>query len=464
MLFSLGVVPGLPSDVARRVRVLNAVCVAVVASVGVFVLADAVAARPSNPYLRLSHVLAFSGAVVVFALHGLRLYRAAPWAALALFVAAASMSALGMDASNPVRYYLIVAAAAAAHLLRTRAEVATAFVLTGSLFVWLDTRGAPIDAAAFVRYVALFGFLYVSVFLYEAEMRRHVARVRRQRDELRSAHEALEATVETIREQHATLRRQANRLRDLGAVKDRVVSVLSHDLRSPLASLSMTLDLLDDEDASPEFRRECIAGVRQHLRASQEQLDDVLGWAEGLLAPTAGASDENGGDATPAETFDLAALVRRAVSHARPRADDKGIALGIDAPESLAVLGDASHVLLVLRNVLSNAVKFTAAGGTVRVEVGPEGDDAARVRLSDTGSGMDADTLRRVRGGTAAPSRPGTDGETGTGLGLRLAREFADLGGADLAIDSRPGAGTTVTLRLRRAPELSPGPGRAPTA
>lgn len=442
-VFSLGVTADLAPDDVRRVRVLNALCVVVAGSVIVFMLVDYLADRPMEAYRLTSHALALFGSLLVLGLHALGLYRAAAWAAMGMFVASASVTTVATGVPNPVRYYLIVVAATAAHLLRTRGEVILAFVLIGSVFVGLDTVGQPLTVSHLVRYVAIFAFLYVSVFLYESEVRRHLARIRRQHDEIRSAHDALEATVETVRGQHTTLRRQAERLRDLGAVKDRVVSVLSHDLRSPLASLSMTLDLLDDDDVSPDFRRECLRGVRQHLQATEEQLDDVLAWAATLLAPT----DEAPGSGT----FDLAAVVERAVSHARPRADDKGIALTLTAPQAASVVGDASHVLLVLRNLLSNAVKFTPTGGTVRVDVTDEGGDTV-VRLRDNGPGMDPDTLRRVRGDGAAISTRGSDGETGTGLGLRLGQEFAQRGGATLHLDSQPGAGTTATLRLRRAP------------
>jgi signal transduction histidine kinase len=109
--------------------------------------------------------------------------------------------------------------------------------------------------------------------------------------------------------------------------------------------------------------------------------------------------------------------------------------------------------------VLSNAVKFTPAGGTVAVEVGMAGPAHQHVRISDTGIGISPEALATVfepfRRGDATTSRD----KPGTGLGLAISRHLAELHGGSLDLDSEPGRGTTATLRL---PIAGPGAARPP--
>ena len=117
----------------------------------------------------------------------------------------------------------------------------------------------------------------------------------------------------------------------------------------------------------------------------------------------------------------------------------------------LNVVGDRNMLETSLRNLISNAVKFTPSGGVIRLHALIQGDWLL-LSVTDTGSGLSPAQLARLREGRRVPSGIGTEGEAGTGLGLTLVRHFAALHGGRLDLESNPGEGTTASLVLPQLP------------
>ncbi len=456
-LLSVGVADGQPLDVVRRIRLLNGLAVAVIASVVIFTAFELATAGTMARHLWVLHSLSVAISVATLLFHGAGAVRVTPPLNTALHIVASAGASLLTGVPQVGRYYLIVVAITAFYLYRRTWVVVAVFVGAGALFAWID-MGMEMVPRDFIRYIFFFGFLYASVAILNGENLRYLARIERQRDDLRHAHDDLEAAVDTVRAQYETLRVQADDLAALGAIKDRVVSVLSHDLRSPLASLVSVLDLADDGTLDGEMRDEMLREVRRHLAATGEQLDDVLAWAASLLAaaPTAAAE---------LPRVDVGEIAARAVAHAAPRADAKGVALVLDRPGSAVhAATDARHVLLVLRNLISNALKFTPRAGRVEVSVAMEADGAVVVSVRDTGRGMPPEVVATLFDAARPAPEAGTAGETGAGLGLGLCREFAARARARLAVESTPGVGTCVTLRFDAPAAADSPPRTAPAA
>ncbi len=263
---------------------------------------------------------------------------------------------------------------------------------------------------------------------------------------LRAEKEAADARAfeaqQRLSEELETLVRE--RTRDLTATlaaKDRFLSTIAHDLRGPIGTLATMLEEGVEEGAVVEVS--ILASLRRTARNSFRLLEDLLRWAQ----------SQRGDIVFAPERVGLAGLVAQSVRLLESTAQAKGVDVVVQVPPDLSVFADRDMVSLIVRNLIANAIKFTPRGGHVQVECAPEGD-FVRVLVIDDGVGMDGaqlDALFRVD--SKSLSRPGTDGERGSGLGLILCREFAVRNGDTIGATSIRGQGSRFyfTLPLQAA-------------
>ncbi|MEQ8450028.1 MAG: PAS domain-containing sensor histidine kinase [Nitratireductor sp.] len=223
--------------------------------------------------------------------------------------------------------------------------------------------------------------------------------------------------------------------------KSRFLANVSHELRTPLNSIIGFSDLIGAEIFGPvgsEKYRSYITDIHSSASMLLQLIDDILDIAKheaGKLniEPQAIRADQ---------------VLEQAVRLLIPRADGAGVDLAVDgAPPALTIHADPQRIAQILLNLIGNAVKFTAAGGWVRVALTEE-DGFARFTIRDNGVGVSEQDLARIfepfeRSGDAV----GLATE-GTGLGLPLARDLARLHGGDVVLESAPGAGTTARFSL----------------
>ncbi|WP_430790890.1 sensor histidine kinase [Actinoplanes sp. G11-F43] len=215
----------------------------------------------------------------------------------------------------------------------------------------------------------------------------------------------------------------------------RLVADVAHELRTPLSNLRGYLEGLADGVIEPT--PELFASLHEETLLQRRILDDlqVLALAE---------AGELGYDPVPLDLSELtgtAATVHRAVAAAA------GIEVIVDAPQPVQVCVDPDRLRQVLGNLMSNAIRYTDAGGRVELRVTRDGPDAV-LTVRDTGVGMNADEVSRVfdRFWRADPARQRATG--GSGLGLTIVRRIIADQGGDITADSVPGMGTTFTVRL----------------
>ena len=238
-------------------------------------------------------------------------------------------------------------------------------------------------------------------------------------------------------------------LRQLDAMKDWFVSSVSHELRTPLTNIRSFGEILENyEDLSAEERREFASVIRLESERLTDLITDVLDVAK---------IDRGELKLQPAY-FDLRPAVAQCCKLFAQDADERGIALVQSVQDDLPpVYADEGGVKRVLNNLLGNAFKFTADGGTVRVsaELGPAGPDgrpAVTVLVSDTGVGIPLkDQARIFERFTQLGSRP-DDKPSGTGIGLAICREIVEQSHGDIWVQSRPGEGSTFGFTLPLAP------------
>ncbi|OHD69661.1 MAG: hypothetical protein A2V99_07920 [Spirochaetes bacterium RBG_16_67_19] len=237
-------------------------------------------------------------------------------------------------------------------------------------------------------------------------------------------------------------------LLEVNAAKDKFFSILAHDLRNPLSGLQTVSELLAGRyDELPEADRRRFAGLlRDGADQSLALMNSLLLW---VRSQTGRILWEPG-------SIDLAQASEEAIAQMRAAAERKQVRLESAVPRGTQAYADGNMVSTVLRNLLSNALKFTPAGGLVRVNSEAENGHLA-TSVTDTGIGIDPADLDKLFRIDAQLSRRGTEGEPGNGLGLILCREFVEKNGGRIRVCSQPGQGSCFTFTLPRPPEGASG-------
>lgn len=235
------------------------------------------------------------------------------------------------------------------------------------------------------------------------------------------------------------LRETNDALAELNGQKDRFFSIIAHDLMGPFNVLIGMSDLLRRKIAT--LSRDQIAEYGDDIHAAagnlHKLLENLLSWARLQL----------GAMSCDPHPYALADSVADVTDLFAPVARQKGIDLVADLPGRLSVTADRKMIETVLRNLVSNALKFSRSGDTVRISA-LRSDGETRIAVTDSGIGMDAGTVAELFSLDRTQSVPGTEGETGTGLGLRLSRELVECHGGRIEVDSAPGDGSRFTVVL----------------
>ncbi|HEX6458076.1 MAG TPA: ATP-binding protein [Thermoleophilaceae bacterium] len=239
-------------------------------------------------------------------------------------------------------------------------------------------------------------------------------------------------------------------LLELDRFKDRMLGLISHDLRSPLTSIRGYVELLLDEEtgALSEDQLRFLAVVKRNAERLDSQIGDLLllaGIAEGTLSLQRSA-------------VDLPRLVMEAVETAAPHAQQKNIKLEAGCRPLRPIDADGSRLAQVLDNLLSNAIKYTPEGGSVDVRAWYE-DDWVSLSVADSGIGMTQEELESIFLPFFRTEDARERGIKGTGLGLVIVKAVVEAHGGSVRVHSHPGGGSRFTIML---PADSPAPWEPP--
>ncbi len=228
------------------------------------------------------------------------------------------------------------------------------------------------------------------------------------------------------------------RLRDLNATKDKFFSIISHDLKNPFASIIGLSNLLKNKVAQSQEEAESYAGyIQESAYRAMDLLDNLLTWS----------STQTGKMRFNPQKTELNALVHETVELLRDSAHQKNIRIYMQTSQQVPAWADVTMVSTILRNLLSNAIKFTHPEGKIIVSSQSLPGELL-VSVSDTGTGMDKETREKLFQNGEGYSTRGTRNESGTGLGLLLAREFILMHGGNIWVESEPDQGSTFFFTL----------------
>ena len=228
------------------------------------------------------------------------------------------------------------------------------------------------------------------------------------------------------------------KLRELNMMKDKLFSVIGHDLRGPVSNIPQTLDIVEDEDTSAEERHFLISSLRDQSVAAMEMLDMLLFWGKSLV----------GGHQMLQVTVNVKDVVRQNIAVKKMAADEKKIAITDTIPDSLYVHADKTHIDFIVRNLLANAIKYAHAGGNVTIGADTHSRKGMVVlSVTDDGVGIPKEQIPTLF--YPVHSMPGTANEKGSGIGLMLCKEFAVLNGGAIWAESEPGKGATFHVAFK---------------
>lgn len=246
--------------------------------------------------------------------------------------------------------------------------------------------------------------------------------------------------INSRKQAEAEIKRKNEELVLLNAEKDKFFSIISHDLRSPFnAFLGLTHMMVED---LPSMQLEEIQKIALTLRNTATSLfrflENLLDWSRA----------EQGLIPFNPETERLLPIVNESLKMSLEPAKIKGIEISLEIPEDLEVFADFNMLQTVIRNLVSNAVKFTHKGGRVSVLAKASVNNSVELSVRDTGIGMSPEMLNDLFRLDVQTSRRGTDGEPSTGLGLILCKDFIEKHGGKIVAESEEGKGSTFHFSL----------------
>jgi signal transduction histidine kinase len=228
-------------------------------------------------------------------------------------------------------------------------------------------------------------------------------------------------------------------LKELNTIKDKLFSILGHDLRSPFSTILGFSDELKENihQYSTKEIENMVGEIHKSGENTLKLLENILNWAR----------SQTGQTKIQLVKTDLDAIIHDAVNYVKMQAEEKKIALKYLQPVSYHLVTDENIVNTVLRNFLTNAIKFTNAGGMITI-LTKETVGFIEVNVSDNGIGMTEEIKRSLFADIINPTRYGTNNEKGTGLGLAICKELIGRLGGSIHVDSEVEKGSTFSFSL----------------
>ncbi len=259
-----------------------------------------------------------------------------------------------------------------------------------------------------------------------------------QKNEIEAKSRELLSLYNEIKYQKEDYQALANELSTINQTKDKLFSITSHDMRSPLNTLKGLISLFNDDNISKEEMQEMSKKLEIKVNTLLEFLDNLLNWSKAQM---------QGIEMIP-QTFHLSQVIDDNLNLLSPQAQNKQIKVYALFPEDLYSFADPNMTSLVLRNLISNAIKFTNLKGSVYINAIML-DDSPHIEVSikDNGIGLEEARLEQIFS-LESYTTPGTDQETGTGLGLLLCKEFVEKQGGKIRVESKKNEGSTFIFTI----------------
>lgn len=245
---------------------------------------------------------------------------------------------------------------------------------------------------------------------------------------------------------HITLQAQQNKLVELNITKDKFISILAHDLRSPFNALIGFSVLLQSsiEEADIAKIKKYADIIQNTSKNTFDLLNNLLTWAH----------SQQQGISVQKEQLNLNQILQELMLVTELIAEEKNIDIYVNVDKELHVFADKEMLKTILRNLISNAIKYCHEEGTIKIKTKIV-DDVVEIKVCDNGIGMDENTQRSLFNMLETKSVKGTKGEVGTGFGLILCKNFVEKNGGKIWVESKLGQGSDFIFTIPIADKIN---------
>ncbi|WP_187175137.1 tetratricopeptide repeat-containing sensor histidine kinase [Algoriphagus sp. AK58] len=265
---------------------------------------------------------------------------------------------------------------------------------------------------------------------------------RKKNAELAKTQKELRELLSELRQKNAEIELQSQllsetntALKESNVTRERLLSVISHDVKTPLNSLTALLDFWDKKLLSEEELNDVIPKISKQTHTVHTLLENLLEWSQ---------AQTNLGQVKFSDV-NLDKLISESIQLVLPAAEEKKLKIINQIPDEVIIHTDRDRLSFIIRNLITNALKFTPSEGQILISYEAKGN--GKIHISDDGIGMSPSKIDSLFSRKIGSSR-GTEGEKGSGVGLLLCKEFAESLGANLQVVSEIGKGSTFTINL----------------
>ncbi|QQL48945.1 sensor histidine kinase [Mucilaginibacter ginkgonis] len=230
--------------------------------------------------------------------------------------------------------------------------------------------------------------------------------------------------------QNEQISHQKQQIEKSDAEKNKLMSIISHDMRAPLFNIQSYLEILTESDIEPSQRAAIEHDLLAATNGATDMLTNLLQWSKSQMQ----------GSEVHLATLILSDALKNTHELCQMQAIKKSISFNFQIDPAITVIADADMLELVIRNLVNNAIKFTPAGGAIAVNA-TVGNGECKITVSDNGKGIDYDKQQNLFSLSAEPGY-GTNNEKGVGLGLTLCKEFIERQNGRISFESTPGKGS----------------------
>jgi two-component system, sensor histidine kinase and response regulator len=284
-------------------------------------------------------------------------------------------------------------------------------------------------------------FIFYGLFLIRNENVRYQLQILNKNGQLRRSNRRIWLQKGDLLEKAVLLEQQTIQLTELNYLKNKLFSVIAHDLKGPVYALNTLFKNMQRYDLPGDEIKTFLPDVVKDLGSTTNQMENLLRWVNCQM------NEED----VELQVLEISSTIREVLQFLHLQVQAKRIRVEIRMERPAYIVGDKEMVNLVLRNLISNAIKFTPHDGTITLDA-REGKSQIEVFVEDTGTGISPDMVQQLIDGIHSTTS-GTANEQGTGLGLMLCKEFLSRNGGRLNIHSEPGKGSIFSFTLPKNTE-----------
>lgn len=282
-------------------------------------------------------------------------------------------------------------------------------------------------------------FIFYGLYLIKKENSVYQVNILDKNSDLQQKNVQIQTQADEIKENATLLEKQTIELTGLNTLKNKLFSIISHDLKAPMYALRNLFSDIQREKLPPTHLQKIMPEVVKDLNYTVNLMDNLLQWAKAQMQA----------EVVYPQKVDVGQFLEDAVNLVRLQSESKRIRIEIDKGETVHAIMDKEMLSLVLRNLLSNAIKFTPEKGTITIGVN-DMSFSVEIYVMDNGAGISNDAILKIKNNNFYTTK-GTANESGTGLGLMLCKEYLIRNGSLLHIESKIGEGSKFSFTLPKA-------------